>query len=330
MYHARLLIHACLLLCAGQASARSGRLPARAVVAVVLRSGIGPYEALAQSFRARLRTPVELISLADPHTSLIERIQALQPDLVFAIGQSAYELARKAQVRPLLHAHVYRDAPGVPSSRLAPTSACSASGEGHSVCGALGVNDRVRPERVLELIKSLRPRAKDVAVLSGRAARWMMPQILEHARRGDMTLTHLSARSPAHALTLLREFPGKADALWMIADLDIMSEQVVRYAIALQFRRRMPLIAPTRQHVQRGALASLDYPPEALGRRAGDIAAQYLRHARRSSRERELARWSKLQSPWGGGAPRLSLNRLTAERIDIALANLTERAELVE
>lgn len=305
----RLMLLSGLLLLPTNALAESIGATVPTNTVVLHRRGLAVYEEIAQSFRARLRTPVKVVALSGDLTTLaIPRVRALRPDLVFALGQSAYDLARTARLRPLVYAYVFRDGMSVD----------------------FGIHVQVRPDHVLETLKGLQPRAKQLALLYGPSTAWIAEAARVYAKQAHLEIHPLQATGTRNALSKLRRLPNTADALWLVADLDLMSEQVVRYAIALQFRRRMPLIAPSQQHVQRGALVSLDYAPDQIAQQATRVASRLLLKTRGPQRARELARWASRSSRWGRGPARISVNALTAERIDIALTRMAERVELVQ
>jgi hypothetical protein len=282
---------------------------ARPTVVVLRRGALGTYEAVAQHYRSRLRAPARVLTLQEgADAALLAKVRDLRPRLFFAIGQASYDLARKARLRPLIYTYAYRN---------------------HSPSD-YHVTTQVRPAYVIETLEQLRPLPKRLAILAGPDTRWVATQVLQTAPPSGIEIFASVATDPGHALTLLRKLDRQTDALWLLADLSTLSEQVIRFAISLQYRRGLVLVAPTRTHVKRGALLALDYPPLELALRAVQATSRLLSQQRATRWRRELVRWRRRKQRWAVGQPRLSLNRLTAERIDRAIHRLVDRAEVVQ
>jgi ABC-type uncharacterized transport system substrate-binding protein len=128
-------------------------------------------------------------------------------------------------------------------------------------------------------------------------------------------LRRIVADSPAQAISRLRVQGGEVDALWLPPNVELLSPQVFQFALAIQFRRRIPLMGATRRHAAQGALLSLDYSPHAVGRRAALVANQILARAK-------PARMPAIDAE-------LTLNVNTAMRIAVDPAGLRREAALV-
>ncbi len=283
------------------------RRPARRtpLVVVVRRPGLRPYQQVAEEFREHVRAIVQVRSTANRSGALLRFLEARQPDLVLAVGQRAYDLLRGVPKLPLIHAYVYH------RQRIE-----------HS-----GVHVRVAPSRVISAFRLAKPTLKHLTVLASKRSRWLIDAARLAARRARVGLDVLYARSPARAVSRLSRLPPTAEGLWLFPDLAVLSPQVLQVAIGLQFRRRMPLLATTRQHVAGGALFALDYGPTVVGRQAAALAEGLLqrrpmrRRAKRSGR-RHRATLRIGEGPYGAKAPRLTVNAQTAKRIGVSLARL--------
>jgi ABC-type uncharacterized transport system substrate-binding protein len=128
----------------------------------------------------------------------------------------------------------------------------------------------------------------------------------------------MSAGTPERAVRMLRQISRRAQGLWLLTDLQILTPQVLQYALGIQFRRRIILMGATRRHAEQGALLAVDYEPHSLGRRAAGVVNRYLAGARR-------------RLGLGPGNIRLTVNRGTARTLRIPVAGLKAAgAELVQ
>jgi hypothetical protein len=274
-------------------------------VVVVRRPGLRPYQQLAEEFREHVRAIVQLKSTDNRRGRLLSWLQARQPDLVLAVGQRAYDLLRGVPKLKLIHAYVYH------RQRLAHR----------------GVHVRVPPRRALQAFRLVRPGLKRLVVLASRKSRWLLGAARLEAKRLGIKLDILYARSPARAVSKLSRLPREAQGLWLFTDLAVLSPQVLQVAIGLQFRRRLPLLAATRQHVNGGALFALDYSPTTVGQQAAVLAEQLLQRRKRRRRKRPRgARVVVGTGPYGAKAPRLTINAQTARRIGVSLKKLRPAA----
>ena len=233
-----------------------------------------------------------------------------KPDLVFTIGQAAYDMARDVEVAgELLYALVYQ----------------------HQKPAHHAIKTTVPPQAALSAFAAARPTGKRIAVLFGSATSPEYQAAVYAASQLALSLVPLRAKSPAHALTLLRRLPRDVAGLWLLPDLQVLTPQVFQYAIAIQVRRRMPLMGATRHHVTRGALFALDYDPTAIGQRASKLAARLLRDGKRRQSRRWLARQRAKKAhrntvTLGSTKPRLTVNKATAARIGVRLGALRQLA----
>lgn len=230
-------------------------------VALVRRPGCREYEKVAEEFKGRVRAAVWVLP---PRRGLRTQLARLDPHLVLLVGQSAYDQARDAGIlaprpgsRPvLMHALVFHGVVHGPRTVALP--------------------GRASPSEVLAAFRLARPALRRVAVLHGPRSRGAMDEARTAASELGFTLYPIEAPSPTRAIALLRRMSRQAQGLWLLTDLDLLTPQVLQYALGIQFRRNVLLMGATRRHVEHGALLALDYEPNSLGREAADIANQLL------------------------------------------------------
>lgn len=272
----------------------------RAAIVVLRRSGVLPYEALIERFRSDLRTPIQVVGLDDEPAQTSS--MALRAKLFFAVGQHAHDWAVSTGLQPLLQTFVYR----------APSPS------------ALNVSAIVHPDRVLEMIRGLIPKARSVFVLAGPSTRHLASVAQNAAKRFGIDVTTKTVPNAGAAIRALHDtVSAPVHAVWLLPDIDVLTSHVLRYAIAMQYRRGIPLIGATRYHVVRGALLALDFAPDHLGREAARIANRFLASRRqrkeRPKRNKDLMGLGKIPC-------RTSVNATAAQALRLPL--LTKQSEI--
>lgn len=264
-------------------------------VALVRRPGCREYEKVAEEFKGRVRAAVWLLS---PQRGLGTQLARLDPHLVLLVGQSAYDQVREAGIlaprsgsRPLLmHTLVFHGLLHGPREVALPA--------------------RASPSEVLAAFRLARPGLRRVAVLYGPRSRDAMDGARTAASELGFTLYPIEAPSPTRAIGLLRRMNHQARGLWLLTDLDLLTPQVLQYALGIQFRRKVLLMGATRRHAEHGALLALDYEPNSLGREAADIANQL------------LAGVPRRRITVVGATTRLCVNQGTARTLRVPLSRL--------
>jgi hypothetical protein len=299
----KLLVVVCLLTestAAGEPTSPGIRPPTRQAhrVVVVRKPGCQTYEKVIEEFRGRVRGIVRVVSARHAQRAqLLSWLSRYSPNLVLAVGQTAYDILREAEVGPILHVLVFH--------RLTPR---------HT-----GVPGRVPPDRVLDSFSLADPGIRTIAVLHGSLTRSEMEQAYVAAIARGIELVRLRASSPPHAITLLRRIKANVEGIWLMTDLEILTPQVVQYALGIQFRRRLPLMGATRKHVRQGALFAMDYSPHDTGRQCAAVANRMLIAPK--ARNRDATATLKA---------RLSVNRSTAQSIGVPLSRFRDAAELLQ
>ncbi|MBK8481742.1 MAG: hypothetical protein IPL40_11275 [Proteobacteria bacterium] len=280
-------------------------------VTLIRREGFAEYEQFIAAFRSRLRAETRVLAVR-PETSraLVAYLKATRPVLVVAVGATAYRSVGRSGVGPLLAVYV--------SDGALPA--------GESVAAPIG------PRAVLATLAALRPEARRIGLVCGERPR---PAAFERAlarevRRRQLQILRMSSRSGGEAVRLLRREAAHLDAIWLLPGSDSLTGPLVRYAVALQLHRRIPLVGVTRQQVRAGALFALAHSPEQLADAAAEEARALLA-AHPPSREARARLGSAGASSRGSsaGEPRLAINALTAAHLGIDLSAWAARAEII-
>lgn len=214
-----------------------------------------------QTLATRPELDVQVVRAEDAQGALAGR-----PDLVVAVGAKAAELARKAGERPLVYAMVLDPrALGLPAPGDPARPAVS------------GVTMDVGAERQFEAFRRLAPAVRTIGVLhdpalSGPAVR----AAAAAARAQGWKLRAVPVRDEGEVLAQARLLLPQVDALWAMADATVLTAANARALILLSLRAGKPVFAVSDGFVRSGALAALSADPEAVGRRAGEIALSLL------------------------------------------------------
>ncbi len=224
-------------------------------VVIFKKPGLWTYEKSIEEFRNRVRGEVRTINV-DSHqrTPILSWLTRYQPGLIFAVGQSAYDLVNQARNIPVIHSFVFR--------RQDPAH--------HAIPVEIPARD------VLLAFKAARPGIHAVGVVHGPATDPQLLTALAVAPELGIKLVVLRATSPTHAIRLMRKAIPRIDGLWLLPDLELLRPQVFQYALVLQSRLRIPLMGITRRHAEQGALLALDYDPHDVGSLAAHLANQIL------------------------------------------------------
>lgn len=268
-------------------------------VAVVRRPGCRDYEKAVEEFRGRVRASVRLLpARPEGKAELTRMLERLRPHLVLAVGQTAHDRLH-ALPCPLVETLVFH-----------------ADGDRPRVYPIPG---RVPASRVLATLRLIRPDLRHLAVLHGPRSAGAFGRVVQPAETLGFTLHPISAPTPGRAIALLRRMNRRAKALWLLTDLDILTPQVLQYALGVQFRRRVLLVGATRRHAEQGALMAVDQEPHSIGRHAADLANRILAGAAPAGTEDPAP------------AVRLCVNASTAKTINVPLGRLKAAgAELVQ
>ena len=271
------------------------------LVVILRRPGLRTYEEVTEEFMGRVRAAVRIVpARRRGRDSLLTWLNETKPDLVFAVGQTAYDLVSAAPTLQIVHAFVYQ----------------------RQRSSHHGVPATPPPDQVFETFRLANPKLRHVAVLCSDETCPAALQSAPLAQRLGLRLTAIRATSATDAVSALRKLPGDVDGLWLVGDLSLLTPQVFQFAVGAQFRRRLLLMGATCQHVAQGALFALDDDPRHVGQHAAAIANHLLSDGNAATAFDPVQRRH---------APRLCVNRTTAEHLGVDISSLRSRAtELIE
>lgn len=232
--------------------------PAAAGTVVLLRSrALAPYDAAIAGFDAAFRGPVVRFTLEDPGpTALRDRVAALRPDAVVAVGLRAALYARDQLPRTPVVFCVVQD-PGR-----------------HELGGAwiTGVSTEVSTRDELRALRAAAPDVRRVAIFYGRSTgAGLARQAREAAEAAGLELMEVDLGSLSELGARAREAAARADALWMPADATVAATEPFQFLLKLSLDQRKPLLAFSDALVRAGALVAVVPDYAAAGAQAAEV-----------------------------------------------------------
>jgi putative ABC transport system substrate-binding protein len=266
---------------------------ALARLVVVRQPGVWTYEELIDEFRGLVRASVRVVGAHPGEGDALRAwLRRYRPRVVLAVGQSAYDELQAIRV-PLVSVLALHRPPAAKDAAVALTIPTTA---------------------VLAAFRAARPGIGRLGALAGRGAVPLLAAAQAEASLLGFELLVEVADSPERAISSLQALGQRSEGIWLIPDLQVLSPQVLQYALMVQFRRRLPVLGATRRHTRQGTLFALDHDPEDLGRQAALFANQLLAGERPQP------------APLAG---KLSLNLTTAQRIGVDSVELRRAADRV-
>lgn len=184
------------------------------------------------------------------------QVKQEKPDLVFALGSLAAEA-------------VFRECPELPVVAGMVLREETFGGAGN----ATGVYLEFSPEIQFRWIRSILPDARTVGVLynPGENGR----RIGEAARVAaglGLILEKREVNDPRDIPTALESLARRVDVLWGVYDSMVLTPQTAKHILLFSFRNRIPIVGPSAYWVKAGALYSLEWNYEDVGRQCGEKA----------------------------------------------------------
>jgi putative ABC transport system substrate-binding protein len=247
---------------------------------VVLRSrALGPYDAAIAGFEAAYKGRVIRFTIEDAGAArLAERVGALRPDAVVAMG-----------LRAALYARDY-----FPRT---PVVFCAVGDPEHNDLGGTwitGISTEVPQAVELATLRTAAPDVHRLAVFYGRATGAGFARgARAAAAAAGLELIEVAVGDLSELADRAREAAAHADALWLPADPTVAASEPFNFLLRLSLDERKPLFVFSEALVRAGALAAVtpDYAlagaqaAEAVrriqaGERAGDIPVATVRRTR--------------------------------------------------
>lgn len=232
--------------------------------------------------------------------TIAQNLRAEQPDLIVAVGLKA-ALAAKLEVF---------DSPIVICMVMAPES------YEFTAPNLYGIYMRAPIDQQLAALRALLPQAKRIGVLYDERFTGPMLQTAVHeAEKQGLQLVPALITAPDDLPAALRSLTSRIDALWLIQDQTVITEQSIQFILATTLDAKVPVFAFSTTVVQQGALGALVVDAADAGRQAGHLGKRLLR--------KEPMKSPRFVSP---EKPELALNLNVASYLDLKPPDQVVRA----
>jgi putative ABC transport system substrate-binding protein len=240
---------------------RSGPPPAQGLV--VLKShDIAPINQALAGFVAGCPEPMTTYDLGGSTRDIrgiIDRMMAIPPRLILAIGPLAAQVARA-------------EARGIPVVFLLVRNPSKYGLEGETIAG---ISLDVPLEAQFAMYTSLLPTLRVLGVLyDPEKTGTLVQEAGEVAARFGLRLLAAPVASQTEVPAALRRLLGRVDALWMLPDDTVITPESLTFFLLTAFKHNLPVLTVSDAFVEAGALASLSPDYTAAGRQACQMSRE--------------------------------------------------------
>ncbi len=229
---------------------------AAAPVVMVTEDAVPQFRDTAEGVREILP---EVVSVDIAAGDAAGQVKAQNPSVVIAVGGKAAALMKDAALSaPLVYATVLHPASkGLAGSKIT------------------GVPMEVPALHVFPRLKQLAPRVTRVGVLyDPTTSTDMVEGAVRAAADLGLAVVAKPVRDPRDLRAAAESMVATIDALWLLPDSRIMTQEVTTYLLLFASERRIPLMGFLDKMTQLGAVASFAPDFSDIGRRAGQLAKE--------------------------------------------------------
>ena len=277
--------------------AQSVRSSDAAEVVILKSADLSYYNDMVEGFRTTLppKTTIKEYDLGGNLSTgrdITRMLRADPPSLVFTVGLKA-TLAAKLELpdTPVLFSQVLNpELYNLPMPNMA------------------GIRVIVSPDQQLSTLRGLLPQAKRIGLLYEKESQSGFLNDAKHsAHRHGFTLIQSPVSSSSDVPGALHALLPTIDALWVIQDRIVLTEESVPFLLKTLLDAKVPMFTFSDILIRQGALGGLVLQPLELGKQAGDQAIHLLR-----------GRTQSLGSLIDPQQPQLVLNLHVAEYLGIS------------
>ena len=202
---------------------------------------------------------------ADKNAAVRKRVQASDFSVVIAIGLPAAQIARELSGKYVIFCQVFNyEDPNLVTPWM------------KGVAATPPVDDLFRTW------KQLFPRLNSVGVITGGNLGNLMEEAQSAAKKHDVKLIHVEARSDKETLYVFKQLSPKIQGLWMVPDNRVLSRSVIRDIMAYSVRQGEHVAVFSDQLLALGGLLSAETS-------SADIAEQVLQRIKNMDKDSGVA-----------------------------------------
>ena len=278
-----------------------------AEVAILKSADIAAYTQAVDSFKASMPAPSTFVEYdlqgdIERGRKLARKIRASDATLVLAVGLKAALVAKLEIV----------DIPVIYCMVLDPAKS------GLSAPNMTGIMLEIPIERQLSAMRSVLPRLKRIGVLYDPEKTANLVDVARRqARALGLEVVARQVRSEKEVPTILRALLPEIEALWLIPDSTVLTEESLSFLLATALDANVPVIGFSSALARSGALVGLSVQYEDVGLQAGRLAKKIL-----------LENYRPFSTPFPPDRVRLALNLKTARFLGITIpSEVVENAD---
>lgn len=262
--------------------------------ATLMSRGTAPYQRALAGFLASwdgevLRHDLEL------EEDALQRIRAERPQVMIAIGAGAARAAQSLGDIPVVYCVV-----------------SDPEGQGIGGSHVIGVPVEIPAAVQLEQLRALLPQVRKVGMVHNPARTAAeFADARTAAEAYGMELVAEEARSAAEFPDALQKLLGRVQALWLIADSTVVTQDTFRLMLEAALARKLPLMVFSEEFVRLGALFALSPDFEGSGAEAARLAKEVV--AGTAPVRPAEARWRLVYNPGTAQALGLELPKAALE-----------------
>ncbi len=173
---------------------------------------------------------------------MVSAINNTRPDLILAIGAKALTAVTQSKI----------------SLPVVFCAAINITKDDLPNCNITGVSLTVSPREQLEILTSISPKIKTIGVLlREKNSTDMLKELANFVDLQQINIVPVPLGSEKEVPVQLRSVIDKIDALWMLDDAYIHSEETLEFVIGTAIENDMPFMAISEVFVEEGAIAAL-------------------------------------------------------------------------
>ncbi len=241
--------------------------PTRAHEVAILKSAdIAAYNQAARGFKASMPSTTRFIEYdlegdSSQGRTLARKIRASKIDLVLAVGLKAAVAARL---------EIF-DIPVIFCMVLHPAK------YDLDAQNMVGISLKIPVSQQLSILRTVLPHLKRIGFLyDPRKTPRLSTDATRQARKLGITVIERRVRTEKQVPKALRELLPEIEALWLIPDSTVLTEESFSFLLGMAFDQGVPVIGFHPEFVRRGALVGLSVDSGDVGRQAGRLAQAIL------------------------------------------------------
>lgn len=246
----------------------AGTLPCSASkrVGLIVSPGASAYLESAESIAADLKPHVDVHRIdlrPEANRLVVSRLLDTGPEVIVAVGARAVREIREAGTDvPLIYAMV-----------LDPAALDLPEPGNPDITWTTGVSMSISLDAQFSAMREMLPEGRTLGVLyDPQHSAAVIERAGEIAARYEFELLAQIVRDEGEVLAAARLLLARVDGLWSVADPTVLTYSNARMLLLQCLRARRPFFAISESYVRTGALAAVAADPEAVGRRAAQMA----------------------------------------------------------